>query len=111
MDSTTQTITTTADDLPRRDLDAVLRYLADTQLPLSTYSAACGERQYYHGQITRERTPTGSVRTTHLTADLSGYVYLTRQGIRVLAAQARERWPNRVALMAARQRRRSENLA
>ena len=32
-------------------------------------------------------------------------------GIRVLAAQARERWPNRVALMAARQRRRSENLA
>lgn len=87
--------------MPARDLDVVIRYL-ETGLHLSLWETA-GERRFYAGHITRERNTRGSVRTTHLTADLGGYVWLTKAGIGQLAAQARKEWDRIDAMVAGQQ--------
>jgi hypothetical protein len=93
--------TTTATAAPKRDLDAIIAWL-DAGLTLSTYDSAGRERRYTHGSITRERAPNGSVRTTHLTESLNGYVWLTRAGQKMLAERVRRDWHRVGEMQAAR---------
>ncbi len=83
--------------LPRRNLDAVITYL-ETGLTLEVWERN-GKRVFRKGDVTRDMRPNGSVRTKHLSRSLNGYVWLTRDGIRQLAEQARERWPQREEML------------
>ena len=87
-------------DLPKRDLDAVIAYL-ETGLTLSFW-AGRSQSTLRAGDVTRERAANGHIRTTHLSDDLRGYVWLTRDGIKGLAATARQQWPDRDRLIAER---------
>jgi len=84
---------------PTNDIECIIAYL-DTGLTLSTYDRVGRERRYRSGDITRERDKKGCVRTAHLTADLTGHVWLTKAGIALLASQARRQW-DRAASIAA----------
>lgn len=88
---------------PKNDLACILAYLA-TGLSLS-YWTPKGERRLRNGDVAETREKNGTVRTKHLTPSLSGYVYLTRDGVRRLAEQARKKWDDIPADLAASERR------
>lgn len=92
--------TTTA---PKRDLDCVIAYL-ETGLSLSIRRPDGSERRFYAGQITRQRNNKGSVRTTHVSADLDGYVWVTEAGLARMADTARANWSQIEAMQSAAER-------
>lgn len=94
---------------PNDDLECVIQYL-QTGLTLSTFDRAGRERRYRSGDITRERDKKGCVRTAHLTADLTGHVWLTKAGIALLASQARTRWHNAAQIAAAKSARATDTM-
>ncbi|HWO88821.1 MAG TPA: hypothetical protein VNL98_06700 [Gemmatimonadales bacterium] len=89
--------------MARSHLDIIHEAL-DAGLTL-TLQEPSGSRTFVAGQITRDRRPNGSVRTTHLSRNLTGYVWLTPGGLRILAAQARELLARKEEILAERDAR------
>lgn len=75
--------------IKKGDIKVILECLA-AGIPLEKPTPSGKTRRFVHGQITNE-IERGALRTTHLTENLRGYVWLPEPAVAALAAQAREK--------------------